>query len=330
MPTYGEYWPAAAKRWDAMQRTRMSALTAAANKAITNKHHYMEAAHKTGVPWAVIACIHMRESDFDFSAQLAQGDPLNKVSTHVPRGMGPYFGEDAWDRAAIEALERDGLDSVKDWRIEKALYYFEKYNGWGYFSKGRVSPYVWAGSNQYVSGKYVSDGVYDAGAVDQQLGCAPLLRTIIELDATAAIPREEGDGQLEPTPEQEPIPVPTQPPVIMPPPPRVDANIFADVIRQLGPIIADQIKTEMAKPETQAAVKGAISTLLPKLLSAVGVSVPGVGIIMMVASYVLPLLMPEVMGHDGSVATFASGLGVTGIPIVSKLLGVLDRFKAPE
>jgi hypothetical protein len=85
-----------------------------------------------------------------------------------------------------------------------------------------------------------------------------------------------------------------------------------------------------SKPENQEKIKGVIATVLPKLLAGVGVSVPGVGIIMMVASYVLPLLMPEVMGHDGSVATFASGLGVTGIPIVSKILGVLDRFKAPE
>ncbi len=52
----------------------------------------------------------------------------------------------------------------------------EQYNGLGYASKGLPSPYIWAGTDQYTKGKYVADHVYDPNAVDQQLGCAGLLK----------------------------------------------------------------------------------------------------------------------------------------------------------
>lgn len=60
----------------------------------------------------------------------------------------------------------------------------EQYNGLGYASRGRASPYIWSGTDQYVSGKYVRDGVYDPSAVDQQLGCAGLLMAMMALDPT--------------------------------------------------------------------------------------------------------------------------------------------------
>jgi len=41
---------------------------------------------------------------------------------------------------------------------------------------------LWAGTNQYQSGKYVRDGVYDPNAVDSQPGCAGLLMAMMALD----------------------------------------------------------------------------------------------------------------------------------------------------
>jgi hypothetical protein len=58
----------------------------------------------------------------------------------------------------------------------------EEYNGLGYASRGRPSPYIWSGTDQYASGKYVRDGVYDPSAVDTQLGCAGLLMAMMTLD----------------------------------------------------------------------------------------------------------------------------------------------------
>jgi len=60
----------------------------------------------------------------------------------------------------------------------------EIYNGLGYASRGRPSPYVWSGTDQYISGKYIADGVYDPNAVDKQLGCAGLLMAMMALDPT--------------------------------------------------------------------------------------------------------------------------------------------------
>ena len=50
----------------------------------------------------------------------------------------------------------------------------ETYNGLGYFQRG-VPIYVYSGTDQYMSGKYVADGRYRANAVDQQIGVMPLL-----------------------------------------------------------------------------------------------------------------------------------------------------------
>ena len=75
----------------------------------------------------------------------------------------------------------------KDWSIGGALTELEQYNGLGYASRGVPSPYLWAGTNQYKSGKYVRDGVYDPHAVDSQPGCAGLLLAMMELDQLSVL-----------------------------------------------------------------------------------------------------------------------------------------------
>jgi hypothetical protein len=97
-------------------------------------------------------------------------------------------------------------------------------------------------------------------------------------------------------------------------------------MKAIAPILLEQARAEMAKPETQAAVRGAVSTLLPRLLGALGMSVPGVGIVVAVAGWVLPLLMSHTVGPDTGQALLVSGVGLTSIPIVSKVLSLLDRF----
>jgi hypothetical protein len=72
----------------------------------------------------------------------------------------------------------------KDWSIGGTLTKLEEYNGLGYAARGRPSPYIWSGTDQYISGKYVRDGVYDPNAIDSQLGCAGLLMAMMALDPT--------------------------------------------------------------------------------------------------------------------------------------------------
>lgn len=171
-----------AQRWSKIKLTKD--YSSIAHKLVDAKARYMVVQLKTGVPWPVIAVIHERESSQNFNTQLAQGDPLSRVSTHVPRKEGPYLGKDAWERSALIALEETGGKAWKDWSIGGALTFLEKYNGMGYYSRKQPSPYVWAGTNQYKSGKFVSDGVYSATTVDTQPGCANLLMAMSKIDTS--------------------------------------------------------------------------------------------------------------------------------------------------
>lgn len=170
-----------AKRWAAAKITRdVSAIARALVKA---KERYRTVEAKTGVPWSIIAVIHMRESSQSWTRSLAQGDPWDQVSIHVPAGRGPFR---SWEEAAIDALVNCAPHAArwKDWSIGGALTLLEQYNGLGYARRGVPSPYVWAGTDRYRAGKYVRDGVYDPQAVDRQPGCAGLLKAMIEIDPT--------------------------------------------------------------------------------------------------------------------------------------------------
>lgn len=157
-----------------------------ANKAVYDR---IEAA--TGVPWWFTGIVHYRESNLNMSRSLAQGDPWNQVSTHVPKGRGPFK---SFEEAAIDALTKCAPYAAKnkDWSAAGALTMFEKYNGLGYANKGIPSPYVWAGTNQYVSGKYVADGVFDANTVDKQLGCAGILKFLGIFKVKSNVPGAAG------------------------------------------------------------------------------------------------------------------------------------------
>ncbi len=170
-----------AKRWVNAKLTRN--FTTIAKALVAAKVRYKAVEQETGVPWFVIAVIHERESSQNWNGSLAQGDPWNRVSVHVPRGRGPFT---SWEDAAVDALAKCApfLASKKDWSIGGTLANLEAYNGVGYFNHGVPSPYVWAGTNQYTSGKYVADGRYDPSHVDTQPGCAGLLMAMMALDPT--------------------------------------------------------------------------------------------------------------------------------------------------
>lgn len=170
-----------AKKWQVARLTRN--IDAVAQRLIVAKPRYQAVAKRTGVPWPIIAVIHERESSQSWSRSLAQGDPWDRVSIHVPAGRGPFA---SWEDAAVDALVNCAPHAARwrDWSIGGALTLLEQYNGLGYARRGVPSPYVWAGTDQYRAGKYVRDGVYDPQAVDRQPGCAGLLKTMMQIDAT--------------------------------------------------------------------------------------------------------------------------------------------------
>ena len=175
-----------------------------AQSLVAAKKRYQAVEAQTGVPWAVIAVIHQRESSQNWGRSLAQGDPWDKVSVRVPAGRGPFK---SWEEAAIDALLHchPFLGKRRDWSLAGVLIGLELYNGMGYANRGVPSPYLWAGTNQYKSGKYVADGKYDPNHVDQQLGCVAMLISMMEIDPSITF---TGAKVVPITPKTEPTPAP--------------------------------------------------------------------------------------------------------------------------
>ncbi len=136
-----------------------------------------------GVPWWWIAAVHQRESGRSFAGVLHNGERIigtSKTTTKVPPGRGP-FG--SWNDAAVDALRLKKLDDIgsAEWTLERALYEWERYNGFGYFGKIN-SPYVWASTTVEQTGKFTRDHFFDPNHDDVQLGTASILKALVEMD----------------------------------------------------------------------------------------------------------------------------------------------------
>lgn len=165
------------QRWNAMHipASNGPAFKKAADLITAGKERYQAVEKETGVPWQVIGVIHLREGNCDFGTYLGNGQPLSRKTTIVPKGRGPFA---TWEEGAVDALKNapPKTASNKDWSIGGTLDKLEEYNGLGYRNMGIPSPYLWAGTDQYVKGKYISDHNFDPEAVDKQLGCAGVLK----------------------------------------------------------------------------------------------------------------------------------------------------------
>jgi lysozyme family protein len=206
-----------AKRWANARLTRGPEFVKPAQKAFANKARYVSIAKRSGMPeiaWLFVAVSHYRESSQDFTKNLGQGDPLNRVTVHVPAGRGPFLGPTAFEDGAVDALVNCAPYAARnaDWSIAGMLTLLERYNGLGYVNHGIPSPYIWSGTDQYVRGKYVADGVFDPNAVDKQLGCAGLILAIAKLDPSVSFSKQ-ATVILPPTPAPPPPDVPRHDPV---------------------------------------------------------------------------------------------------------------------
>lgn len=176
------------------------------------KARYQEITNATKVPWQAIAVTHEREASQRFDRQLGQGDPLDQVSRHVPKGRGPFLNhpndpplQDAFYRGSIDALMNCAPYAGRwnDWSVGGMLTLLEKYNGVGYANMGRPSPYIWSGTDQYHSGKYIADGKYDPNTVDVQLGCAGLIKAMMNIDPTIQFGPPVANARPTPEPPKE-------------------------------------------------------------------------------------------------------------------------------
>lgn len=190
-PNEATYAPELEKLYGEMEITRTVAVDDAARKCIRLKSRYLKVAKQTGVPWEWLAVIHMRESNNNFAGVLHNGEKIigsGRKTKLVPRGRGPF---PSWEEAAIDALAIKKLVGLPKatWTLGKQLYEAERFNGFGYFNKGKRSPYVWAGSSMQQRGKFIRDHVYSASTMDTQLGVAPVLKRIGELERTKSVPK---------------------------------------------------------------------------------------------------------------------------------------------
>lgn len=185
--TFGALAPEYARRWSAMQIKpgKVRSLDAVARKIISGKAEYQRVEADTGVPWAVVGALHNREASCDFRGVLHNGEKIlntGRKTRLVPKGRGPFK---TWHEASLDAIAIKGWDKSTVWSIEFFLFASEVFNGMGYRAHGVPSAYLWSFSDQYVKGKYVADHVWDADVVDQQMGVAPLMKRLFELDQSA-------------------------------------------------------------------------------------------------------------------------------------------------
>ncbi len=145
-----------------------------------NLLRYEGVERETRVPAVAIAALDMRESSADPRKALGQGDLWNKVSTHVPKGFGPF---ESWKAAAVFYVRYDHLDqiTIPRWTLAYAAWKAEGWNGFGPRAHGIHTGYLWAATNHYAKGKYPADGRWDPDLVDKQIGVMPLMARMAAL-----------------------------------------------------------------------------------------------------------------------------------------------------
>ena len=216
MASFKEYRDDYERIWESLQirPEKAEAARKLAQRIAAGKPRYQEVEARTGVPWWFIGLCHYRESSLDFETYLGNGQPLDRRTTIVPRGRGPFAGPNAFADGAVDALRLEGLVGVSDWSAARVLYRLEGFNGYGYHGKGVNSPYLWGGSTAYGppgarGGKFVRDHVFDPNVVDTQLGTAVILKALLDLDPTIQIDgrsagRSAGPHPAEIDPTREP------------------------------------------------------------------------------------------------------------------------------
>lgn len=192
--------PSRIPRFDAIATRLCEPAAKARYQAVTGQ---VTRARYQPVPWWFVAVVSEREygGPPHWDKQLGQGDPLSQVSHNDPVGRGPFLAhptdtstDNPWLRCALDALIDCSPHAAKwnDWTPGGVMTIFEEYNGLGYAMRGVPSAYVWSGTDQYTSGKYVADHVYRQNVRDVQEGCAPIIARMILLDKSITFAQSAG------------------------------------------------------------------------------------------------------------------------------------------
>ena len=142
---------------------------------------YEEISQETGVPPALIAALHYRESGCNFTTYLHNGQPLGQKTTIVPKDVLYYDFTEAAIDAINSSQESKGIHLTQNSDIVMMMTFAELYNGTGYTKyHNMASPYVFSGTNVYEKGKYTGDGSFDSEVVDKQPGVYILVMSVLD------------------------------------------------------------------------------------------------------------------------------------------------------
>ena len=157
------------------------------------RRDYEIAVNNTAIPWEFPALLHCLEADNNMLCQFFDGDNWKDQITVWPnQKIGPW---PSWQAAAHAALhgEVKGFPlfaAMTDWAPYRILCRAEQWNGTGYASMNKNSPYIWGLTNHGVgSGKYIvknGNTIYDPTFETADLGVAPLLKELRRRQALAA------------------------------------------------------------------------------------------------------------------------------------------------
>lgn len=173
-------------------------LLATTKRRITeNSLLYSIISREINLPWYILAVIHYRECGLDFGKHIHNGDSLSSRTQNVPSGRPvepprpqPYVKSDnvcysffhsCQDWAKLKDPQL-AIPRMHGWSNESVLWFLEANNGFGYRYRDINSPYLWSGTSLYDTGYFVEDGVYNPEARNLQLGCVPLLSSLMGLD----------------------------------------------------------------------------------------------------------------------------------------------------
>lgn len=168
---------------------------------------YRDVEAATSVPAAAIMALSEREMTGRLDRYLGNGQRLDRRTTWVPKGRGPF---PSFKAGAIDALTLDGLTKVarqgSGWTLARFCYESESWNGWGYRARGIRSPYVFGATTAQQRGKFTADHVFDRSQWDEQVGTLALVRGLVSLDASLQFwPKRAVDASDPPPVEPHPM-----------------------------------------------------------------------------------------------------------------------------
>jgi lysozyme family protein len=156
------------------------------------------------VPWYIVGALHYREASLNFMGHLHNGDPLLQQTVHVPEHQPPApwppLGvtdlKQLWRLSAKNALARfasimtaslAGSTAVAALTVQRMLYGFESYNGFGCRAFNVPSPYLWNYTDNYKAGGFPRDHVFDPNYKSKQAGLFAIIKQLNQLDPAGVL-----------------------------------------------------------------------------------------------------------------------------------------------